>query len=171
MALVYKTPGVYIEEIPKFPPIISGVDTAIPAFIGYTEKVVDVALLEPKRITSMPQYEAHFGLPQKEDKLTVEGVEVKDSGGNVVGQAFTAELTQANRSKHIMYYALQLYFANGGGPCWIVSVGPYKTPSALVLGDLQNGLKAIEKVDEPTLLVFPESGESRESWALPISRP
>ena len=157
MALVYKTPGVYIEEIPKFPPIISGVDTAIPAFIGYTEKVVDVAVLEPKRITSMAQYEAHFGLPQKEDKLTVDGVEVKDSSGTVVGQTFTAALTEANRSKHILYYALQLYFANGGGPCWIVSAGTYKTPSSILLTELDAGLDAIEKVDEPTLLVFPEA--------------
>ncbi|MBP1653020.1 MAG: phage tail protein, partial [Bacteroidetes bacterium] len=34
----YKTPGVYIEEIPKLPPSIASVETAIPAFIGYTEK-------------------------------------------------------------------------------------------------------------------------------------
>ena len=38
MATAYKTPGVYIEEIPKFPPSIAPVETAIPAFIGYTEK-------------------------------------------------------------------------------------------------------------------------------------
>jgi phage tail sheath protein FI len=34
----YKTPGVYIEEIPKLPPSIASVETAIPAFTGYTEK-------------------------------------------------------------------------------------------------------------------------------------
>ncbi len=34
----YKTPGVYIEEIPKLPPSIASVETAIPAFIGYTER-------------------------------------------------------------------------------------------------------------------------------------
>ena len=34
----YKTPGVYIEEIPKLPPSIASVETAIPAFIGYTQK-------------------------------------------------------------------------------------------------------------------------------------
>jgi phage tail sheath protein FI len=34
----YKTPGVYIEEIPKLPPSIASVETAIPAFIGYTKK-------------------------------------------------------------------------------------------------------------------------------------
>ena len=157
MALAYKTPGVYIEEIPKFPPIVSAVETAIPAFIGYTEKSVDVPLNKPFRITSMVDYEQRFGMPQAEDKLTVAGVEIKDAGGVVTGQKFTAKLDAANRSKHTMYYNLQMYFANGGGPCYIVSAGPYKTPSSLVLTELQAGLKALEKVDEPTLIVFPEA--------------
>ena len=34
----YKTPGVYVEEISKFPPSVAGVATAIPAFIGFTAK-------------------------------------------------------------------------------------------------------------------------------------
>ena len=157
MALAYKTPGVYIEEIPKFPPIVSAVETAIPAFIGYTEKSVDVALNKPFRITSMVEYEQRFGMPQAEDKLTVTGVEVKDGSGVVTGQVFTAKLDATNRSKHTMYYNLQMYFANGGGPCYIVSTGLYKAPSSLVLTELQAGLKALEKVDEPTLIVFPEA--------------
>jgi len=38
----YKTPGVYMEEIPKLPPTITSVETAIPAFIGYTQKAHQV---------------------------------------------------------------------------------------------------------------------------------
>ena len=34
----YTTDGVYIEEVPGFSPSIASVDTAIPVFIGYTEK-------------------------------------------------------------------------------------------------------------------------------------
>ena len=34
----YKTPGVYVEEISTLPPSVAAVATAIPAFIGYTEK-------------------------------------------------------------------------------------------------------------------------------------
>jgi len=41
MATTYKTPGVYIEEIAKFPPSVAQVETAIPAFIGYTEKAIN----------------------------------------------------------------------------------------------------------------------------------
>jgi uncharacterized protein len=34
----YKTPDVYVEEISVFPPSVAEVETAVPAFIGYTEK-------------------------------------------------------------------------------------------------------------------------------------
>jgi len=65
---VYKTPGVYVEEIPKFPPSVAPVETAIPAFIGYTEfateQVADDLILKPRRITSLVQYEQFFGFPQ-----------------------------------------------------------------------------------------------------------
>ena len=37
----YKTPGVYIEEISTLPPSIAATETALPVFIGYTEKATD----------------------------------------------------------------------------------------------------------------------------------
>ena len=53
----YKTPGVYIEEIALFPPSVAQVETAIPAFIGYTEKAIDSGgsslTNKPTRITSL----------------------------------------------------------------------------------------------------------------------
>ena len=33
-----KTPGVYVNEVSIFPPSVAQVPTAIPAFVGYTEK-------------------------------------------------------------------------------------------------------------------------------------
>ena len=60
----YKTPGVYIEEIPHLPPSIASVETAIPAFIGYTEiakwKEDNDLKNKPWRIESMLQYEQYF---------------------------------------------------------------------------------------------------------------
>jgi phage tail sheath protein FI len=63
-----------------------------------------------------------------------------------------------------MYYAMQMYFANGGGPCYIVSVGTYPSVPAAAPSDaditkanLSNGLSDISKFDEPTLLVFPDA--------------
>jgi phage tail sheath protein FI len=160
MVASYKTPGVYIEEIPRFPPSVAPVETAIPAFIGYTEKANDVRPndlhLKPTRISSMVEYETYFGLPQKETAFTVAGT-VTTSSGVTTSQRAVADLPETARSKHIMYYALQMFFANGGGPCYIVSVGLYKTlGNALVETELQGGLDAVKKEDEPTLILFPE---------------
>lgn len=145
----YRTPGVYVEEIAKFPPSVAQVETAIPAFIGYTDiakKKVDEDLREvPTRITSMLEYSTYFGGPEKET-----GIEVSLS---VDGEM---SVTQNSKSSFLMYYSMQLYFANGGGPCYIVSVGNYSSGVQLTpLTDI--GLAEILKVDEPTLLLFPDA--------------
>jgi phage tail sheath protein FI len=162
MATSYKTPGVYVEEIPKFPPSIAPVETAIPAFIGYTEKAVLETVgdlkLKPTRISSLVEYTNYFGGPQKEQEILVTVNQTQVDGVTTEIKAI-ASLAEVSRSKHLMYYALQLFFANGGGPCWIVSVDNYKAVfgAALVESELKAGLNTLVKVDEPTLLVFPEA--------------
>jgi phage tail sheath protein FI len=166
MATIYKTPGVYIEEIPKFPPSIAPVETAIPAFIGYTEKATDKVdndlHLKPKRIDSLVEYEKYFGKAQKETGISVTITETTENGTTTSLDA-VATLSEAGRSKHIMYYALQMFFANGGGPCYIVSVHDYLTlgtvPSIANAAEdgLDDGLEVLVKVDEPTLIIFPEA--------------
>ncbi len=162
MATLYKTPGVYVEEIPKFPPSIAPVETAIPAFIGYTEKadseVANDLRLKPTRISSMVEFTNYFGGPQKEEAIVVTITETQVSGVTTELKA-TAALAEAARSKHILYYAVQMFFANGGGPCWIISVAGFRPTfgGALVKTDLDAGLAALAKEDEPTLIVFPEA--------------
>jgi uncharacterized protein len=159
----YKSPGVFVEEIPKFPPSVAPVETAIPAFLGYTEKATDPVVgdltLRPKRISSLVQFEQYFGGAQKETKLTVRIEEITDDTlGKPLGFTTTAALVEGDRSKHILYYAMQMYFANGGGPCWIVSAGAHKTlGTALVATELTAALAPLSKVDEPTLIVVPEA--------------
>ena len=116
MATTYKTPGVYVEEIPKFPPSVAPVDTAIPAFIGYTEKAIDEVaddlLLKPKRIESLVEFEQYFGAPQPETEIVVT---ITDRAGTAPPAWSPPRSTRRDRSKHILYYALQLFYANGGG--------------------------------------------------------
>ncbi|PSR18567.1 phage tail sheath family protein [filamentous cyanobacterium CCP3] len=164
MASTYKTPGVYIEEISKFPPSVAQVETAIPAFIGYTQKAIVNGIdqyvptpanpLSPivKRITSMLEYEQSFGEAEPETEIVVT---VKVEAGGTVN--VTAENPEPSR--HNMFYSLQAYFANGGGPCYIVSVGKTgpSTPASINEGRLVKGVSAIEKEDEITLIVVPES--------------
>ena len=57
--MAYKTPGVYIKEVSVFPPSVAEVETAIPAFIGYTEKAEEKGedlTNKPKRIKSLVEY-------------------------------------------------------------------------------------------------------------------
>jgi len=162
MAKIYTTPGVYVEEISKFPPSIASVETAIPAFIGYTEKaekiIVNDLKLKPFRISSMQEYLRYFGGPQKEEGIVIAINETQVNGVTTDIKA-DATLSESSRSKYIMYYALQMFFANGGGTCWIVSVGKYLSVfgTAPRKAKLLKGLKVLAKEDEPTLIVFPEA--------------
>lgn len=168
----YKTPGVYIEEIPKFPPSVAQVETAIPAFIGYTEKHIrdgEDRLLRPTRITSLLEYVEYFGEAQEEQNIVV-NVDIQTSGGKFIKEIWSASIVGAH-SRHLMYYALQIYFNNGGGPCYIVSCGTYLDTfgNEIPLGKdtgrdttpantgLLTGLSVLSEEDEPTLIVFPES--------------
>lgn len=168
MADVFKTPGVYIREIPTFPPSVAEVETAIPAFIGYTEKATfngkDLTLL-PQRISSLLEYEQLFGLAQKETAFTVTITDTTNSDSSVA-RTISIDKAAATSSRFKLYYGLQMYFANGGGPCYIVSVGQYPSSAPsdadIVSQKLQDGLAAIAKVDEPTLLLFPD-GPSLDS--------
>ena len=163
----YRTPGVYIEEIPKFPPSVAQVQTAIPAFIGFTEKAKeeqdDDLHMKAWRIASLLEYREFFGGPQAEQNLVVTIDQTFDRG-SLVKEIVTADFDRAvgkGPSKHLMYHALELYFANGGGPCWIISVGKYDPATfGATFTDAQpflDGLAELSKEDEPTLIVFPEA--------------
>ncbi len=152
MASTYKTPGVYVEEISKLPASVAQVETAIPAFIGYTEIAEEngAAITEPKKISSMLEYETYFGGPYPETDITVN---VTDSGTIVTSKT-------SNMPSFAMHYAMQMFFANGGGDCFIASVGKYVTSgakTAISKTDLLSGLSQIAKEDEPTLILFPDA--------------
>ena len=166
MATTYKTPGVYIEEIPKFPPSVAQVETAIPVFIGYTEKaglagtplpsetISGVVVTEAKRIISLLEYESYFGrTPIESFDVTIEET-YKNGTTELKNRVITA--TVPAPSTQTMYYHMQMYFANGGGPCYIISVGD-TTGTTIARANLAAGLQMAERYDEPTLLVFPQA--------------
>lgn len=62
--MAMKTPGVYVVEKDAFPNSVVEVATAVPAFIGYTEKANNGGnnlIGKPWRITSMSEFERYFG--------------------------------------------------------------------------------------------------------------
>jgi phage tail sheath protein FI len=152
----YSTPGVYGEEAPQLPPSVTPVATAIPAFIGYTEKAVgdqgEDLTKAAVRIASLQDYEIQFGGPPVQD-LAVN----VDKRLTAAGEPLDVTVTWAERPllpAQFLHYSLQLYFANGGGPCYIYSAGPYGDAAAK---DFTDAITALEAVEEPTLLVFPDA--------------
>lgn len=151
-----KTPGVYVNEVSIFPPSVAQVPTAIPAFIGYTEKAEETngesLFLNPKKISSLLEFELYFGKGPKTifDAASGSGVEL-----DVNNQVVKAN----NKQDYYLYSSLQMFFANGGGECYIISVGKYTeviafgTDTSGMLG----GLGALSEVDEPTMIVFPDA--------------
>lgn len=138
------TPGVSVEEITKLPYSVAYIETAMPAFIGYTE-LLPVGSNEPFRISSLLEYEQYFG-KAKEENIQLQDVEGK--GATIV----------APHAQFLMYYSLQMYFANGGGPCYIISVGDY-TSAEVQLSSLETGLGKIDhkNIKEPILIIFPDA--------------
>lgn len=151
-----KTPGVYINEIPLFPPSVAQVESAIPVFIGYTQEDTDELgeslNLKPVKIYSLKEYETYYGKAESEEGISV-AVNVTTADGKVV--SMTADASIADPSPFTMYYNLRMYFSNGGGPCYIISVG--KTGETPDQDAYEDGLEACATADEPTIIVFPDA--------------
>lgn len=143
----FKTPGVYVQEIATLPASVAEVETAIPAFFGYTEKGSPNS---PQRIGSLVEYQLYFGSAEPEKSISVTVTAQGDSSGTVT-------LDPAKRSKNILFYAMQLYFANGGGPCYIVSTGNFADGGNASLDVYAAALATVAKEEEPTLLIFPDA--------------
>lgn len=156
--MTYRTPGVYVEEISVFPPSVAEVESAIPAFIGFTEfaKKDGADVTEPLQVTSLKEYEQYFGGPKKEApaafNITVN--EKQDDKGNATGFELSYK-TAATITHYRLYYAMQMFFANGGGKCYVMSAGTYDTP--IDAARLSAGIVKIKLLDEPTILVIPEA--------------
>ncbi|MBU0487555.1 MAG: phage tail protein [Bacteroidetes bacterium] len=142
----YKTPGVYVEEISTLPPSAGQVPTAIPAFIGYTERadkngksLINV----PTHITSLLEFRELFGGAYRPEKIFVN---LDDKNG-----IRSIELEK----RYFMYDNMRMFFSNGGGQCFIVSVGTYGED--IDKDKLASGVDACLKQDLPTMLVCPDA--------------
>jgi phage tail sheath protein FI len=114
----FSTPDVYVREIKVFPPSVAEVESAIPAFIGYTEKATrdatDDLRGKPTLIFSMTEFEQYFGGPWAQT-LNV-AVNSRPDGAKqslVVGEPAL---------EYFLYHSMKLFFDNGGG-CHVVRGG------------------------------------------------
>ena len=139
-----KTPGVYIDEVSLFPPSVAQVETAGPAFIGYTRIAIKDGsgiLNVPTRIKSMVEFRKYFG-------------EAPDRNITVTLDAFNAVDKAEIAAKWYLFDSLQMFFANGGEKCYIISVG--NLSATVSQTHFTDALTVLKQYDEPTLIVMPD---------------
>ena len=181
-ATTYKnrtTPGVYITELDAFPPSIVGVPTAVPAFIGYTEyaeingkPVYNKAI----RVGSMMDFENYFGgrfkpiynlvsqtNPRTNDnydfsvKWEATSPPITPPVTSPPGDYFYYYLSPVTASEFYLYDSMRLFYANGGGNCYVVSVGSYEDGATISEKALMGGLDVIREQVGPTMLLIPDA--------------
>lgn len=160
-----KTPGVYIVEKNAFPNSVVEASTAIPAFIGITEKAVngaDSLSGKPWKITSMTEFQQYFGgAPAPKFGLSVEQVAAEDAEKFFYCSTDEKEKTALKVSRpktlYTLYYNMVMFFANGGGTCYIVSTGTYAKGDTIDKEKVGVALNALEKEQEITMVVVPEA--------------
>jgi phage tail sheath protein FI len=124
MALDYFAPGVYIEEVDRGSRPIDGVSLSVAGFVGFTEDVRgDAELFKPMMITNWSQYLEYFAKPRS-DGFT----------------DFNAYLP----------FAVMGWFMNGGGRCWVVSIGT-KLPGSPAPTAEETGTKLLNSSGKPSL--------------------
>ena len=107
----YLSPGVYVEEVDRGPKPIEGVGTAMPVFIGFTEKAQIIEQMDGETVTTDV-----LGLPQ----LVTNWSQFVERFGGFLEGAYLP---------HSVYG----YFQNGGSRCYVVSVRTIpKAQSALL---------------------------------------
>ncbi len=155
----YRTPGVYVEEISTLPASVAQVETAIPAFIGYTVKTSHQnkkLVNKPRKIRSLKEFEEIFGTTSP--TIFANGpdgrITLKSDGKNLI---LADNIRDPHDSmKSWLYYALQMFYVNGGGTCYIVSCGEATAGREPDKKDFLDALKMIRKERDVTLILFPD---------------
>ena len=163
-ATTLKTPGVYIQELDAFPNSVIAVESSVPAFVGHTQKAEHNGTRlhnRPRRIRSFAEYIEIFGagpdytfdIKTLDGAKTAETEEPSDQLNiSVAEKSYRLEPKGPN---YLLHRCMKLFFANGGGDCFVVSVGNYEDdPEA---GRFEAALAALRKEPVPSIVVLPEA--------------
>ena len=165
MSLTLKTPGVYIEEKNAFSNSVVAVATAIPAFVGYTERAMfkgKSLLNKPIRIDSLLEFENFFGLGAHTvyDMTAIDPDQEDAPPTDLVMLDKHLTLTPKPGTLFYMYESVKLFYQNGGATCYVVAIGTYA--GGTIKPDFStdpflHGLRLLEKEVEPTIVVIPDA--------------
>lgn len=156
----FKTPGVFVKEISFPAPLITGVDSSVVAFIGYTERAThdgNNLHLIPTKIRSFFEFEIIYG------KAFPSKFEIVDSSSGetesiiISGQA--KSVTFLPNQQSFLYASVKAFFNNGGSSCYIISVGNYASQSNISIekSQLIAGITALEDEVEPSIVAIPDA--------------
>ena len=170
----YKTPGVYIVEKNAFPNSVVEVATAVPAFIGYTAQASNkgkTLLNKAWRISSMSEFINFFGGPPKSQFNLIENSptkppkakkgdgDAKEDASAVQEADFsnngTEYILKQEGARYFLYHSMMLFFKNGGGACYVISVGNHEQD--IEKSKLSDGIDVLLKEQEPTMVVIPDA--------------
>lgn len=179
-----QTPGVYINEVNAFPNSVVAVDTAVPAFIGYTPQASYEGksyINKPTKVSSLADFQAIYELPDPpapadpvqqytpQYYLVAQKEEPTSGDYMLIAGTYYSILPDPN-TIYFLYNSIQLFYQNGGGDAYIVSVGTYGAPSGkpmdapgqivnpnVSLTDLTGGLELLLNETEPTMYICPEA--------------
>ncbi len=151
-----KTPGVYIVEKNAFPNSIVEVATAVPAFIGHTQKADNKGkslLNKPWRISSMVEFLDYFGA-EPPPAFTIKAFS-NEPEPDITLPDGKKYIVERSGPEYIFFHSIRMFFQNGGGPCYIISIGDYSQD--FDPDKIKDGIKTLVKETEPTMVVIPEA--------------
>lgn len=179
-----KTPGVYINEESAFGNAVVPVATAVPAFIGYTPKASyngKSYFNKPVKISSFGDFQAYFMYPNPQPPaapakqynpqyyLVKQKSQPTKGDYMMIGSDYYSIVPDPN-TIYYLYNSIRLFYENGGGDAYIVSVGTYgpasgkpMTPGTQIvnpnvqMAELQAGVALLVNEDEPTMYICPEA--------------
>lgn len=186
MSKQYKTPGVYVEEKNVFGSSIVSNPTAVPVFIGFTEDANNsngeelnsvngsTIVREPVLIKSLVEYQSSFGAA---DTTGIVDVTEHDNDGNT---SYTVVNKKANvdYTPGFMHPSVSAYFSNGGGSCYIISLGKYEefnlTEMPATITNEMNSIEEAIQMAETATLILPTDlirfgAENYYSWGTQLT--
>ena len=153
----YNTPGIYLNRQEPLTQQAINNETAVPAFIGLT-KSAGIINDEPTinkitKVRTLVEYESIFGLSQNER------FHVKLNQNTHEFELVDAPLSTEERTMSKFFHqSIVLYFANGGGDCYVISIGEHsREHSCLTVDNFMTAIDLLEEVEDVTLLSIPES--------------
>lgn len=183
MALTLQTPNVYINEVNAFPNSVVAVATAIPVFIGYTQRADYKGksyFNQTVEINSLNDFLTFFGVmstgpipgpsPDLQQYAPIYHVVASKGDGEMLVGGEPMDLLPDPGTIYYLYNSIKLFYENGGGTAFVVSVGamaagtgkPLPAGNPLInpnvqYADLYRGLGIGGQEPQITMIVIPDA--------------